>query len=42
MPQIELSTTKGLVQKSGLGFVDSEFQEHDAGAEPDLAGNLQG
>ena len=32
MPQIELSTTRGLVQRSGLGFVDSEFQEHEAGA----------
>ena len=32
MPQIELSTTKGLVQKSGQGFVDAGFQEHDAGS----------
>ena len=32
MPQIELSTTRGLVQKSGLGLVDSEMQDHAAGA----------
>tara|TARA_Y100000592_G_scaffold93565_1_gene156951 strand:- start:32 stop:409 length:378 start_codon:yes stop_codon:yes gene_type:complete len=32
MPQIELSTTKGLVQKSGQGFVDAGFQEHSAGS----------
>ena len=31
MPQIELSSTKGLVQKSGLGFVDAGVQI-DAGA----------
>ena len=32
MPQIELSTSKGLVQKTGQGFVDAGLQEHDAGA----------
>ncbi len=32
MPQIELSTAKGLVQKSGQGFADAGFQEHSAGA----------
>lgn len=31
MPQIEISTANGLVQRSGHGFVDAGFQEHSAG-----------
>ncbi len=31
MPKIELSSTKGLVQKTGHGLVDSDYQDHSAG-----------
>lgn len=39
MPRIELSSSKGLVQLAGQGFIDKDYQSHAASLDISVAGS---